>query len=170
MKGIYYTAVCILLMAAHQACNQVSPEKYIAVTALNSNLVSTAYRPMFFTELIALKGDGRLTGSAKEYVMERAVKPVQKAIGKVNGLRKTDDAKELIATAKEVMEYGQQIFETDYLAIAQLIDTGKPEEEIHAAIAKMYEDTEETLFQKFDKLDQLAIAYAKKHNISFSVR
>lgn len=169
MKMTYCTFIGLLLLT-FQACNRTTPERYVGATALNSNLVSAAYRPAFLKELIELKNKNGLPGAtAVDYVNDRAVKPVEESIKKIKGLNKTADTKALIAAALDVMEYGRQVFKSDYLAIAQLIDAGKPQQ-IEAAIAAMYGKTEKGMIEKFDRLDNLALTYAKKHDVPFAVK
>ncbi|QNL51667.1 hypothetical protein H8S90_08880 [Olivibacter sp. SDN3] len=164
-----FIGLCIGVML--QACNTTTPEKYISVTALNSNLVSSAYRPMFLEELMERKGKDQLAGTtAVDYVRDRALRPVEESMEKVKQLKETDDTQALIAAALDLMAYGKEIFESDYIAIAQLIDEGKPEEEIDAAITEMYAKTENGMAQRFDELDELALAYAQEHDVPFEVR
>ncbi|GAA4785762.1 hypothetical protein GCM10023231_12050 [Olivibacter ginsenosidimutans] len=161
--GLYMVLICL-------SCSKTRPEKYIAVTALNSNLVSTAYRPMFLNELMERKYKNQLPGtSAEEYVRDRAIKPVDEAIEKVKQLKETAETKELIAAALEVMTYGKTIFEHEYKSIAELIDKERPLEEIDKAITEMYDNTETGMAERFDRLDTLALKYARANKVPFDL-
>lgn len=134
------------------------------MTALNSNLVASAYRPMFLKELMELKSKDGLPGAtAADYVRQRAINPVAESIESLKGLKETNDTREL-------MQYGKRVFENDYISIAEQIDAGQPQEEIDTVIGEMYEKTEERMLQRFERLDELALDYARKHDVPFEVR
>ena len=165
----FYYLFCIVLCLV--SCNRVSPEKYIAATTLNSNQVAVAYGPMFFQELMELKAKNRLPDeTAVDYVNTRAIQPVTETLERLNSLPETAETKALIDAAREVMRYGTQVFERDYRDIAGLIDTGSTQAEIDAAIDRMYANTADSMQQKFDHLDQVALAYAKEHDVALQIR
>lgn len=171
MKLKHYTLAGLLIWIMFQACNTTTPDKYIAVTALNSNLVNSAYRPMFLNELRELVDKNRLpNASATDYVRERAINPIAESIRKVRDLNETDDTRELIAAALDLMQYGMEVFENDYMGIAERIDTGQSREVIDTAIDEMYEKTEEGMRQRSETLNELALGYARDHNVPFEIR
>lgn len=175
--GIYVFLLAFVLTIT--SCQQVSPDKVIGVTVLNTNQVTAFFRPRFFTELQELKKQNRLVSfkdgktqpnaTAVDYVQMMTIDRVNGALASVNELKATEETQPLIAASKELLELGKRIFEIDYTAIAKMIDDGKPQPEIDAAISKVFETNEAELAQKIKALDDLAMPYAKEHNINLRV-
>ena len=62
-------------------------------------------------------------------------------------------------------KYGRAVFENEYIAIATMMDEGKPEAEIYTAIENLYIVHDPVMQKKLDSLDELIFPYAKKHKI-----
>lgn len=161
------------------SCEQTAPRKYVERTVLNTNLVSGRYTPSYFNEVRELKKQGRIKvfkdgkmekGTAVEYVMQNTIDPVDESIKKVKGLKKTEDTRDLIAASLDVFRYGRKIFENEYVSIAKMLDENRPQEEIDSAIQKIFETHDREMEKKLRYLDELAIPYAKKHNVPLNFR
>ncbi|MVZ65659.1 hypothetical protein GQF61_07300 [Sphingobacterium sp. DK4209] len=152
------------------ACASPSKEQVFQQTALNSNLVSAAYRPAYFREILEHKAKNTLKMTAKDYVKTRTINPLDDAIGKVKNLKQTRDAQELISSSLDYMEAGRVIFAKEYLRIAELIDAGKSAEEIETAIDQMFKSTETELLTKQNNMIAVATVFAKENKIDYRAR
>lgn len=170
IKMIFLAALFTSLIS----CNQPSPDKTVQVAWLNANRVVAHYSPRFFGELRELKSKRNITvfkdnevakGTAVEYVNQLAVVPLNESIQKVKDLPEQEDTKAIKAASLAVFEYGKEIFENDYIQIATMIDGGRPAAEIDAAIENLFAKYDPEMQAKLNRLDELVIPYAEKHDI-----
>jgi len=170
IKMIFLAALFTSLIS----CNQSSPDKTVQVAWLNANRVVAHYSPRFFGELRELKSKGNITvfkdnktvkGTAVEYVNQLAVAPLNESMQKVKDLPEQEDTKAIKAASLAVFEYGKEIFENDYLHIAALIDEGQSAAEIDAAIEDLFAKYDPEMQARLNRLDELVIPYAEKHDI-----
>lgn len=158
----------LVLAASICSCAGPSPRKVVAQTWLNTNNVTTYYSPKFFKELMERKEKNNFTttgGTAVAYVEQYVIATVDESLKKVEKIPLKSDTKELIHASLEVFRYGKEVFETEYLDIAAMIDNEKPSEEIIAAIDKLFVKHDGAMQVRLDRLDSYALPYAKKHNI-----
>lgn len=164
----------ISLLCCILACNKATPQKTVAVTVLNTNLISSRYAPSFFNELQEMKRNDRINvykndemgkGTAEEYVQQNAILPIKDALKKVEDLVVTDDASEMRTASIELLSYSKTIFEKDFINIAIMIDSNQPQLTIDSAIQQMYKTHDTELDKRFRVLDELAIPYAEKNNV-----
>lgn len=160
----------LLLSLLFLACSSPTKEQIFQRTALNANLVSTAYRPIYFTEILELKSKNNLPSTAKEYINSRTIAPLHEAIEKAKELKQTKDAQELISASLDYMVSGKRLFEKDYLRIAEMIDSGKSPEEVKIAIDQLFTTTETEMLNKQNRMVSVATVFAKEHRINYVVR
>ncbi len=156
------------LAASICSCTGPSPKKVVAQTWLNTNNVTTYYSPKFFRELMERKEKDNFTttgGTAVAYIEQYVIATVDESLKKVEKVPVKSDTKELIHASLEVFKYGKEVFETEYLEIAAMIDDEKPLEEIHAAIDNLFAKHNGEMQIRLDQLDSYAIPYAEKHHI-----
>ena len=174
MKYIFKTLVLLTVAISLLSCDGVSPDKVVAQTWLNVNNITSHYSPNFFRNLQEMKSKDNITvvrnnelvkGTAVEYVKQYVITPVVEAQKKVQQLPAKEDTKEIITASLEVYKYGRAVFENEYIAIATMMDEGKPEDEIYTAIEKLYIVHDPVMQKKLDSLDELIFPYAKKHKI-----
>lgn len=145
-----------------------SAQKVFDQTWLNTNHVSMYYSPKFFMELMERKEKNNFTatgGTAVEYVQLTAIAAVDESLKKVESIPEKPDTKELVQSSLDVFRYADEIFKTEYLEIAAMIDAEKPSEEINAAIDKLFAMHDGEMRKRFKQLDSYAIPYAEKHDI-----
>lgn len=174
MKATVQLLLLLMAGASTLSCSRVSPDKYVQVAVLNTNLVTSKYSPSFFRELRELKEQGRLTvfrdnqpqeGTAVEYVEQNVIASVDEAMKKVEALPQSEKTEALTRASLEVFRYGQKIFEAEYMAIAKMLDENKPPAAIDTAIQQLFTSHDPELGKRMEKLDELAIAYARKHEV-----
>ena len=177
MKTINTNTVFILLTVFSlnlTSCNPVSPDKVVQRAWLNTNNVTTNYSPKFFGQLRELKSKGNITvfkdnevtkGTAVEYVNQLIIVPHNENLQKVEDLPEKEDTKALKAASLELFQYSKEIFESDYLDIATMIDKERPDMEINIAIEDLFLKHDPKMETLLNRLDELVIPYAEKHNI-----
>lgn len=174
MKYIAKTIMLLTVVISIFSCNGVSPDKLVAQTWLNVNNITSHYSPNFFRNLQEMKSKDNITvirnnevvkGTAVEYVNQYVITPLVEAQKKVEKLPVKEDTEEIITASLAVYQYGKTVFENEYLTIATMMDEGKPEAEIYAAIENLYIVHDPVMEKKLDRLDELVFPYAKKHNI-----
>ncbi|WP_346236671.1 hypothetical protein ABDK00_014420 [Niabella insulamsoli] len=179
MKKDHACLFLLFFVLIATSCQQAAPKKIIEVAVLNTNLVTGFFRPGFFTELMELKeknsipvyrdGKTEMNGTAVEYVKATTVDRITESLAKVTALKESEETRPLIRASKDLLEFGKNIFETDYANVAKLIDEEKPRAEIDAAISKIFETHDETMALKTKALDAVAVPYAKKHGIELRI-
>lgn len=152
-------SIYVLLLAVATACNTTTPQKYVEVTVLNTNLVTAYFRPAFFEEI---KGN---QGNAVDYIQQRTTMGLDQAIEKVEQLEATDETRPLIDASMDVLTYGKQLFDSEYTTVAKMIDDGAEEPAIDSAITQLFEKNGPILDEKLNALDAVAMPYAEKHGI-----
>lgn len=160
------------------SCSSPSPKEYFNKAALNSNLVTAYYKPIFFSEIMELKSKNRLTifrdqkqqpATAEEY-LEDKLPDLSKNLSEIKSLKKTDETKEMLEASIAYFEQADKIFKIDYWKIAKMIDTNKPQPEIQQEIEKIFITNDPQMFEKTEKLRKAAEIYAKKNNIPLMKR
>jgi len=181
MKEINTNAVFIVLTVLSlslTSCNLVSPDKVVQRAWLNTNTITTNYSPKFFGQLLELKAKGNITvfkdnevtkGTAVEYVNQTIITPLNESLQKVAELPENEDTKALKAASLELFRYGKEIFESDYLDIATMIDGERPEMEINTAIENLFLKHDLEMGTRLNRLDELVIPYAEKHNVPIKI-
>ncbi|MBD1423213.1 hypothetical protein [Sphingobacterium chuzhouense] len=175
MKKIYYIKCLLLIALTGMVSCGPSPKKVVAQTWLNTNNVTTYYSPKFFNELMEKKAKNNITvyqdgavikGTAVAYVQQYVIATIDENLKKVEDLSAKGDNKELIDASLEVFRYSSDVFENEYLDIAEMIDEEKPSEEIMSAIDDLFAKHDGEMQIRFDRLDSCAIPYAEKNNIA----
>ncbi len=143
-------------------CNNTSPQKYVEIAVLNTNLVTAYYRPPYFEEMMSHQGN------AVDYVRQQTIPSLEQAIEKVKNLRVTDETKGLIDASLDFLVYGKELFETEYIDIAQMVDDNEPQAAIDTAITRVFDQHDPFLVEKLDRLEAVAIPFAEKHGVDLT--
>lgn len=160
------------------ACNNIlgdRPEKVFDVTTLNANLVSSKFTRLF-NELKAQKSNNSLlipdesgkyrnANSYKEYVEKQFHNQFTQYIDRVKALKPTDETKPLIDYSIDMFTYANEIYNTDFISIAEMLDAGKPDEEVNNAITELETTKGLELDKKREVVVTAGLAYAEKHGI-----
>lgn len=147
------------LVTSMVGCNTTSPQKYVEVTVLNTNLVTAYFRPPYFEEVMAHQG------SAEAYVRQQTATRVEQALEKVNKLNVTDETQPLIKASRDFLTYGKELFETEYIDIAKMIDQQAPQSAIDTAIMEVFEKHTPIMDEKLTALETVAAPFAEKHGV-----
>lgn len=164
-------------LALMLSCSKTTPQQYIAKTAVNANLMESFYRPQFFSEIVELKKQNRLTvfrgkehkpATAQEYLKDR-LPDLKRNIDEIKSLNKTAETSDLIEASLSYFEEADKIFKNDYPKIAKMIDENRPDSETMPKIKEIFEKNDAEMFAKQQKLATVAENYAKKNKVDFRI-
>lgn len=169
-----------LLISFFAACSLLSnnPEKVFETIALNGNKIPYRFESHFKEIIERNKVYGLQMPTGKdnvemrkatfsEYVNYTYTKTFDEDIKKVKELQQTDETKPIIDAALEMFTYADEIYKNDFPAIAKMLDEGKSEEEVYAAIQQLEEAKGAELQDKKEKVMSLIIPYAEKHGVEY---
>lgn len=167
-----------------QACEKITPENYFDRTTLNTN--SLEWQPAgIYREMISRKfppegiepslnvwdETSKKTVPAKSYVEyfeQNTVADIKNNLEKVKALEPNDDTtKAMIEHSTALFEGFYTLYSTDGKAIAQMMDDGKSNQEINAAISELKQKLQ-ALEPEYKKLIDIAVPYARNHGMKVS--
>ena len=175
MKTKIILIATALLFFVLQSCKmENTPEEYFDITSLNTNLFmefgSRDFKRMgeakSASQLMAY--DERGTFPAKSYedhILRFKIPFINQAIEKIKDLKPTEETTPMINASLDLFNYVKERYQTDYVKIARLMDSKAPKEEVEKAVFEMETVTFATFDQKYKKLWDLALPYAKEHGI-----
>lgn len=115
--------------------------------------------------------EGKLVkGTAEAYMQQMLIDPVEKSLEDVKSLSQHPDTEAIIEASQAVFDFGLEVFKTDFMDIARMMDAGTPEAEIRQAIQAMFNARDQEMYLRVERLDALAIPYAKANNIPVHTR
>ena len=165
----------ILMLFILQSCKmENTPEEYFDRSALNTNLFMEFGGKDFKTmeqnkkanQLLAFDDKSMFPAkSYEDHVLRFKVLQINQSIEKIKDLKPTEETKPMIDASLDLFNFVKKKYETDYIKICRLMDKNSSGEEIDKAIVEM-ESTSFPIFdQKYKKLWDLALPYAKNHGI-----
>ena len=171
----------ILMNLAVISCqnNGVNPQKTFKVLGLSLNKIPYKFS-QHFKEIRAQYKNGSLTYvtkdnqvkkgvSAEEYVQNMYPSMFDKEIETINNLKVNDETRPMQAASLDVFNYSKEVYETDMLRIAKMIDEGKSDQEIDAAIEELQNTKGDIIDEKFNKAHDLVFPYADKNGIEYDI-
>lgn len=181
MKHLLKIITVFILSFSVTSCNLggVSPQETFDVLGLSLNKIPYKFS-QHFGEIGAQHKNGSLTYvsqdnqvhkgvSVEEYVKNMYPHLLKKDIEAIKNLTVDDETKPIQEATLDVFNYTQQVYETDLLRIAKMIDEGKSDAEIDAAIEELQNTKGDIIDEKFNKAHDLAFGYADKHGIKYEI-
>lgn len=165
----------IVILIFLQSCKmENTPEEYFDRSALNTNLFMEFGGKDFKTmgqnkkanQLLAF--DDKSMFQAKSYedhVLRFKVLQINQSIEKIKDLQPTEETKPMIDASLDLFNFVKEKYETDYIKICRLMDKNASSVEIDKAIVEMESISFPVFAQKYKKLWDLALPYAKNHGI-----
>jgi len=178
MKKTVIFSLVIISLTIISSCHFIgsSPKKVFTTIGLNGNKIPKNFKRAFI-ELRSKKNNGVLVvpaagsstkdASAEEYITTYYSNMLDKDIEKIKALSSNEETASIIAAGLEMFQYTDEIYKTDYIRIAKLIDDNKSDEEIDAEIEKLEMTKGVELNKKYDTTMNLLLPYADKHGIEF---
>ena len=181
MKSKIHYILLILFSFTIISCdpNGMNPEKTFEVCGLSLNKIPYKFS-QHFKEIRAQHKNGSLTYvtqnnevkkgvSAVEYVENMYPNMFKKEIEALNQLVVDDETRPMQKASLDVFKYSEEVYKTDMLPIAKMIDDGKSDQEIDAAIEELQNTKGKIIDEKFNKAHDLIFPYADKHKIKYEI-
>lgn len=106
---------------------------------------------------------------AAEYVANHYIHMFDDDIKALIALKSDDETKPIIESALEMFRYVDEIYKTDFPRIAKTIDDGKSDEQIDAIIAELDESKDPIMDAKYNKVHDMIMPYADKHDVQYKI-
>lgn len=169
MKKISILLLLLYCSIFLSSCNMATPENYFDVAVLNSNYIAGFAGNGLSRELespsATMDEKGQVVSMKRQKAIEDKIKFCEEALSKINGLRKTDDAKDILESATALYNFVLPVYKTAYMELARSYDAAVPSEGLLAmdiAIKEKYASDFERLYNDLIAKGKL---YASKHNI-----
>ncbi|MUU78402.1 hypothetical protein [Winogradskyella endarachnes] len=172
-------SIIIILIVIAQSCSfSVSPEKYFGKVALNSNLLG-GFGEQDFENYMNAKSQNALYIKLEneDYEMQDMLVPhittyvipnIEKSIKDIKDLKVTASTEAMINASLELHEFTLEQYKTEYVKIAELIDSEVSKTEIHQEIIKFEKKYLDKFWDLHTNLMDIAIPYAKANGIEIS--
>jgi hypothetical protein len=158
-----------------QSCKmENTPEEYFDRTSLNTNLI-VEFGARDFKRMGEAKSSNQLlafdeksTFPAKSYedhILRFKIPYINQTIEKIKDLKPTEETTPMINASLDLFNFVKDKYQTDYVKIARMMDKKEPKTEIEKAVFEMETVNFATFDQKYKKLWDLALPYAKEHGI-----
>ncbi|WP_109435087.1 MULTISPECIES: hypothetical protein [Aquimarina] len=160
-------------------CSGDTPDSYFGKTTLNVNRYFNFGKRDFTSmqqsqkqNMLIKLSDSEIgyTESYVEHIETYLIPLINEDIKKVKDLKPTTDTQELIDASLEVYTFIQQSYETDYMAIAKMMDAKESQNKIDAAIEQLQAEKASLLNDKKNKLYFIAKPFAEKNGINAEFR
>lgn len=156
-----------------------SPDKVFQTIGLNANKINGSFS-RDFKELRQHKAGGSMQVPAAdnktlrpatcvEYVNYVYAQKLDRDVERIGKLTVTDETKPIINAALDLFRYADEVYKNDYPALARMIDEGKTDVEIDAAVEKLDSTKGAALDQKYKTTMDLLLPYADKHGVKYKV-
>ena len=179
MKKLLIFSFAIICAFSVISCNfsGVKPEKIFSAIGMNGNKIPTSFKRAF-DEIRGQKKIGNLktynaetkeykSVTAEEYVKSHYAILFDDDIEKIKALVSDTESQPIIDAGLEMFQYADEIYKTDYVRIAKMIDDGIPDEEIDAAIEELDNTKGVELDKKYNKTMDLLLPYADKNGVKY---
>jgi len=99
----------------------------------------------------------------------QTIKWYERRIQALKKLNPGRDAKPLVAAAIDLYQFMDGIHKNDFLRVAEMIDSGVPDDQVNAHLEELMLANEEEISERYSRLFELITAYGDKHGIKYSV-
>lgn len=171
MKKNLAAITLFICSMAFTACNTATPEDYFSRAVLNSNMMVGFANNGFESQLKQpsvkmIDGDVNKTAPMKrKEVVEDKINFFEEALGKVKGLKETDDAKAILQASIALHEFVLPVYKNEYMQLAKLYDDGAPAAQIESFSKSIHDKYYNRFEQGYNQLIAAGKLYAEKHNI-----
>src|SRR5687768_5219484 len=112
------TFIFLSLSILFTSCNSLSPEKTFEIAVLNSNMIVGFASDRLSRELespsVKLVENNKTETMKRSEVIQSKIDFSEEVLGKLKGMKTTDDTKEMINASVAVYEYILPVYKTDY--------------------------------------------------------
>ncbi len=153
-------------------------EEVFEKVKLNSNKIPDGFK-IHFKEIQAQLKAGSLVlitpenevkkVNATEYVKRRYVPMFDQDIEAIRNIEPNEETLLILKAALDLFYYADTIYKFDFPHIARMIDEGRPQEEIDRAIADLEANKNEIVKEKYNRVHDLIMPYADKHDVKYKL-
>ncbi|WP_299101059.1 hypothetical protein [uncultured Winogradskyella sp.] len=174
MKTKISTLIVLILII--QSCGfSTTPENYFEYTTVYTNLFSDFgskdfqnFRTLIKQNALIIENENgewvtqdKLVPHIETYVISN----IEKNINKIQGLKKTASTDAMIEASLNLHEFTLEIYQKEYLHIANLIDCNASESIVNDAISELDKHHLEKYLELYTKLMDVALPYAEANKI-----
>jgi len=158
--------IFILFLAS---CNTTTPDRYFGLAVLNSNMLVGFAEEGLYRDLespsVKMDDKGAAVPMTRAEMVKDKITFVDEDVEEINGLKETDDTKEMIQASKALYAYVVPVYKTEYVQLAKLYDEAAPKESIASATKAINDKYYAGFKERYDKLIAIGKSYAAKHSI-----
>ncbi|MEI9810085.1 MAG: hypothetical protein WDO16_20680 [Bacteroidota bacterium] len=148
-----------------------TPENYFDRAVLNTNtLVGFAndglQRELDQPSMKMVNGDkDHPVQMKRREIMDNKIRFLEEDMGKLNGLKETDDTREMLQTSKALNEYVLAVYKNEYQQLAKLYDDIADKDQVQSLIQSIHDKYYAGFDELYKKLIAIGKSYAEKHSI-----
>jgi hypothetical protein len=170
MKISHLSAFIFLLLSILvMACSSATPEKTFEIAVLNSNMIVGFANDRLSRELespsVKLVENNKTETMKRSEVIQSKIDFSEEVLGKLKGMKETDDTKEMINASVSVYEYILPVYKSEYQQLAKLFDENASEQSIRAQTESIHNKYYQKFDQHYNNLINLGKSFAQRHNI-----
>lgn len=180
MKKIVLFLIASFVFSIANSCKGLddNPEKVFNTIVAGTNKVPGDFKKHFNeirnqlkagSLIIVTKENKTKNVTALEFVNYNYLTMFNKEVEGIKKLPKNEETQPIINASLDVIGESQKIYSEDFTKIAKMIDNNLPDEMIDEAIAKLNETKGVPLDEKYEKVYNLLVNYAKKHNVKYDI-
>ena len=165
-----FRIICFFFLLLCTSCNSVSPEKCFEIAVLNSNMLvgfanQGQLRELESPSVKLPENGGEPVAMKRSEVIESKADFVETNLKKLQGLKETEDTKEMVQASLALHEYILPVYKTEYQQLARLYDEGASKESIEAQAQAIHDKYAPKFDELYDKLISIGKSFAERHNI-----
>jgi hypothetical protein len=161
--------ICFASSILCTSCNSLSPEKTFEIAVLNSNMIVGFASDRLSRELespsVKLVENNKTETMKRSEVIKSKIDFSEEVLGKLKGMKQTDDTKEMLNASVAVYEYILPVYKTEYQQLAKLFDENASEENIRAQTQAIHDKYYQQFDQHYNNLINIGKSFAQRHNI-----
>lgn len=157
------------------SCNRPSPDQFFQTTVLNTNVLVGFATERFTKELVDNTIEfpdvpaSKKNGDEAQQIIQSKIGYIEQTIQRIEDATPPDEDGETIKVKSlELYNFVLPVYKKEYLDLAKLCDTKRPEADIAAASTKVIETFGPSFEERYVALLELGKAYAEKHSLNVS--
>jgi hypothetical protein len=152
------------------SCNSDSPEKYFDIAVLNTNALrgfagDGMLRDLQSPSVKMAENNGKPVPMKRSEVLNAKIKLAEENLDKLEGMKKTDDNKDMLEASLALYKFVIPVYKTEYTQLAGLYDANAQEDEIESLAKLIHEKYYSEYTELYNKLISIGKVYAEKHDI-----
>ncbi len=157
---------CILF----SKCSRETPQKTFNIAVLNSNSIvgfagSGMERQLESPSVMLDEGSNEPVTMKRSDVINSKIEFAETNLKEINGIKKTDENKEILEASQALYEFVIPVYKTEYIQLAGLYDSDSAKDRIESMSALIHDKYSFRYEELYNKLISSGKKYAENHNI-----